>query len=210
MKKHTLIFAFILASLCLAGCADFSPFNTKKNVLIIKPSSTTRAENGVVGEDGSMIYSIDKATTFGCYPAAYIHSFYYIFFKEDAPDIGTAGINCIQDARIEYSKREDMIHTISIGGIDESLGFGNIISIWMNQGKYESALMHVGDSVIDATDLIESVEIISFKEPSSYEEPYEDNYLSSDDATFHIVIKSKSGGMISLFYSGIIQAIPTT
>ena len=206
MKKHTLIFAFILACLCLAGCSDLSPFKLKKNALIIKPSSTTRAENGVVGEDGSMIYSIDKATTFGGYPAAYIHAFSYIFFKEDAPDIGTAGIECIQDARIEYSKREDMIHAISIGGIDESLGFGNVISIWMNQGKYESALMNVGDSVIDATELIESVKIISFKEPSSYE----DDYLSSDDATFHIVIKSKSGGMISLFYSGIIQVIPTT
>lgn len=206
MKKHTLIFAFILACLCLAGCSDLSPFKLKKNALIIKPSSTTRAENGVVGEDGSMIYSIDKATTFGGYPAAYIHAFYYIFFKEDAPDIGTAGIECIQDARIEYSKREDMIHAISIGGIDESLGFGNNISIWMNQGKYESAIMNVGDSKIDATELIESVEIISFNEPSHYE----DDYLSSDDATFHIVIKSKSGGMISLFYSGIIQVIPMT
>jgi len=206
MKKHTLIFAFILACLCLAGCSDLSPFKMKKNALIIKPSSTTRAENGVVGEDGSMIYSIDKATTFGGYPAAYIHAFYYIFFKEDAPDIGTAGIECIQDARIEYSKREDMIHAISIGGIDESLGFGNNISIWMNQGKYESAIMNVGDSKIDATELIESVEIISFNEPSHYE----DDLLSSDNATFHIVIKSKSGGMISLFYSGIIQVIPMT
>ena len=198
MKKHTLIFAFILACLCLAGCSDLSPFKMKKNALIIKPSPTTRADNCVVG--------IDKAITFGGYPAAYIHAFSYIFFKEDAPDIGTAGIDCIQDSRIEYSKREDMIRTISIGGIDESLGFGNVISIWMNQGKYESAIMNVGDSKIDATELIESVKIISFKEPSHYE----DDYLSSDDATFHIVIKSKSGGMISLFYSGIVQVIPMT
>ena len=83
MKNYSFLLAVFLACLCLAGCSDLSPFKLKKNALIIKPSPTTRADNCVVGKDGSMIYSIDKAITHRvASPAAYIHAFDYIFLKK--------------------------------------------------------------------------------------------------------------------------------
>ena len=202
MKNYSFLLAVFLACFCLAGCEGFSPFNAKKNVLIIKPSPITRSDNGLERKDGSVIYRIGEAKTFGAFPAAYICARTFGFSREDVPNALIMVLDCVQDTRLEYSQPGDIIKTIWIQGIDESLGFGNQLRIQMNQGDYEGAIEFVEGVREDATELIKSVEIISFKVPGINED-----ILSCD---INIVITSSTGGTITFLYSGELQPIATT
>ena len=220
MKNYSLLLAVFLACFCLAGCEGFSPFNAKKNVLIIKPASTTRADNGVVREDGSRVYRIGSLFAGGAIPSSEYSVPVYCFYEgeysswfepQNAHIRPLVIIEAIKYTNIEYSNPGDEIIDIRIGGI-ESSDFGSGFVIRMNQGKYESAAkMVMSDEAsasglikyveTDATEWIESVKINSFKIPY---------YATDDNADINIVIKSKAGGTITLLYSDSVQALPWT
>ncbi len=224
MKKYTVLFASFLACLCLAGCSDLSPFKMKMNALIIKPASTTRADNGVIREDGSRVYRIESFFGGGVIPSPDYSVQSYEFYEADfsswfecqeAQIRPLVCLGAIRYAKNDYSHPGDAITSIRINGIDESLGFGRVLAIRMNQGNYESAAILTDEvsasgavKVIetDATESIKSVEIKSFKLPQVLGE----NMTTEDDAEINIVITSKTGGTITLIYSGVEHLIPIT
>lgn len=213
MKHSFIISVAILACFCLTGCADFSPFNTKKNVLIIKPASATRADNGVIREDGSRVYRIESFFGGGVIPSPDYSVQFYEFYEADfsswfeCQEAQIRPLVCLEAIRYtknDYSHPGDAITRIRINGIDESFGFGCGVCIRMNQGNYEGAIAYIKDGEIDATESIKSVKIKSFKLPQVLGE----NMTTEDDAEINIVITSKTGGTITLIYSGVEHLIP--
>ena len=213
MKHNFIISVAILACLCLTGCADFNPFNAKMNALIIKPASATRADNGVIREDGSRVYRIESFFGGGVIPSPDYSVQFYEFYEADfsswfeCHEAQIRPLVCLEAIRYtknDYSHPGDAITCIRINGIDESLGFGSGVCIRMNQGYYEGAIAYIKDGEIDATESIKSVKIKSFKLPQVLGE----NMTTEDDAEINIVITSKTGGTITLIYSGVEHMIP--
>lgn len=210
MKHNFIISVAILACFCLTGCADFNPFNTKKNLLIIKPASATRADNSVVREDGSRVYNIGSLFLGGVFPSAGKRTGIFLFYEgefsswyeaHDSNINPLAFIETIQYANNEYSNSGDAITEIWIPGIDE----GSELIIRMNQGNLESAVKlvrsdEVDTSRTDATELIKSVNVKSFTLP----------YSTTDDVDINIVITLKTGATITLLYSGKFGELPIT
>ena len=207
--KNRFFFVSIFACLCLAGCSDFNPFNTKQNALIIKPSPVTRADNGVVREDGSRVYRIESFWGGGSIPSPDYSVSRFNFYEVDFSSWSErqrplVTLHAIYHSNINYSHPGEAINEIWISGIDESLGFGSVVCIRLNQGNYEGATVFIKDGEIDATESIKSVIIKSFKLPQVMGE----NMISEDDAEINIVITSKTGGTITLIYSGVEHIIP--
>ena len=194
MKYNIFLFAALLLA-CLTGCETLDINKENQNALVIKPSRHTNVDPSALTREGTLIYTlgsvfvgggIDPEEGLSSYDCELFHGKYsqWPHWYEDTPLVA---IGATRYYNVEYTKPGQEIDLICIKGLDESLGLGTVISITMNQGKYEGG-----------NELIKSVSIYSYRF-------IVDNTYMGDKtpkADIDIVISSKAGEIINIHFFG--------
>lgn len=204
MKK----LVFILSVLAvISGCAKWQdPYTSLKNALIIEPSLSTKADNGILTTDGVMVYTIGSvfvAENVSSDPRMGVYHSMYRFYQkkfDSYPGLKEESllvyISGTKYSGVEYTAPNQHIDRIAIMGIDESLGLGTTISIPMVEGKYNGGNPLIKDVQIKSFKL--SSHTITLQSEQLY--PTEDDIVTNADADINIVITSTAGVKLTLSY----------
>lgn len=179
MKRLFVILALIMSG-CLTACEGlFGPGGD--NALTIRPAGASKAETltypiGSVFVGGGMANPQE-----GFYTRC--HMFEEAF--TECPNLNTALVGVYGS----YTNGgEKYVNEIWINGLDETLGLGSRLMIFLNQGKFDE------NDNMGNNGLIKSVRVDSYKF-SSYNE---EKQCSNKDADIRIVITSKAGDIITI------------
>lgn len=196
MRFFVSLLICLVVSSCLIGCerSELETDYTNKNVLIIKPAQPIKADGVIMTKDGDIVYPIgsvfhgggiadpNKGVSHRCH-------FYQEKFSE-GPDWHE--VEAIVEIRgflykgVDYNEPGQFIDKIKINGLNESLGFGAVIDIPMEQGKY-----------MGGNDLIKDVQIAAYKF-SSYDNK---NNCYNKDSNISIVISSVAGDIVTIRFA---------
>lgn len=196
IKNPIITFAALLAFI-LSGCEKMnSEANAVKDALTIKPAVQTKLDNGVIIQDGTIVYSIGSAFAGGTVaePEGSSHRchFYREKFAEGPSWDKVSAMVSIWGRRltgIEYTQPGQDIDQINISGIDESLGLGANLFIPLEQGQYKGG-----------NPLVSEVRILSYQLSSRNQ----GQGNVSNNAKIHILITTKAGDVITLLYENTI------
>lgn len=199
MKYNIFLFAALLLA-CLTGCETLDINKENQNALVIKPSRHTNVDPSALTKEGTLIYTLGSVFVWGginvekglsssmCELFRGEYSQHPLWDVEEALVV----IETTRYGDVEYTKPGQMIDMIHIIGLDESLGLGTVLSIPMNQGKYEGG-----------NELIKSVSI------NSYRLNIVDLSFGGDKTpkvNIDIVISSKAGDVINIHFAGALSS----
>ncbi|MBQ7640344.1 MAG: hypothetical protein IJS91_05060 [Bacteroidales bacterium] len=190
MKRLTILLTALILTGCLTGCEGlFGPGSD--NALTIRPAGASKAE--------TLTYPIKSVFIGGGVADPEQGSSHRCHMFEEAftacPDVqkvtAIVEVYGFRFKGVEYKSLAQAINEIYINGLDEALGLGTRLIIFLNQGKFDE------NDNRGSNGLIKSVRIDSYKGSSYNEEKKRKN----KDADMRIVITSKAGDILKICYT---------